>query len=59
MCYGYGLPLLFAVGGQPPNQVGGAAALLLHPSKVLDQPHLGARDALSVRGKVRKSEVYS
>ena len=53
------LPLLVAAGSHPLNQVEGAAALFIHRAKILDLPHLGARDALPVRGKVRKSEVYS
>jgi len=51
------LPLLVAVGSQPLNQIEGAAALLIHRAKVLDLPHLGARDAPPVQGKVMKSEV--
>ena len=53
------LPLLVAFGSHPLNQVEGAAALLIHRAKVLDLPDPGVRDALRVRGKVRKSEVYS
>jgi len=53
------LLLLVAVGSHPLNQVEGAAALVIHRAKVLDLPHLGVRDALPVRGRVRKSEVHT